>query len=385
MNERINVFEVLAMKPHLLGQLSEVLIRVVEDGASIGFLPPLSEREAKEYWEQAMAPGVRLWVAEKNGLVAGTVQLHLAMKPNAAHRAEIAKLMVSPEARRCGIARMLMQTAEEAARRESRTLLVLDTREGDPSNALYRALGFIEAGKIPRYARSADGNLDGTVFYYKEISLSPRLGISDHAAGEYGAAGSVHWYPRSSEGERKMEHTVIWKRLDDTGMEYCTHTLGERTEIEGKVIRSKLGERSFVDYHVVCDAQGNTEEAVIRYIRQNNVQKMHLQKDADHHWTRDGVHLPEFDGLADIDIGATPSTNLLPIRRLRLGIGESRELTAVWVRFPEFDVMPLRQAYTRLGENEYEYRSFSGYTARLRTDAEGIIREYEGEWTERAW
>lgn len=93
------------------------------------------------------------------------------MKPNAAHRAEIAKLMVSPEARRCGIARMLMETAEEAARQENRTLLVLDTREGDPSNGLYRSLGFIEVSKIPHFARSADGSLDATVLYYKEISL----------------------------------------------------------------------------------------------------------------------------------------------------------------------------------------------------------------------
>lgn len=171
MNERIHIFEVTLIDADLLEQLSDVLIRVVDDGASIGFLPPLSEQEAKKYWEQAISPGVRLWIAEKDGRAAGTVQLHLAMKPNAAHRAEIAKLMVSPEARRCGIARMLMETAEEAALQENRTLLVLDTREGDPSNGLYRSLGFIEAGKIPHFARSADGSLDATVLYYKEISL----------------------------------------------------------------------------------------------------------------------------------------------------------------------------------------------------------------------
>ncbi|GIO68971.1 GNAT family N-acetyltransferase [Paenibacillus sp. FSL M7-1455] len=171
MNERMNILEVTAIDADLLEQLSEVLIAVVGDGASIGFLPPLSKQEAKKYWEQVMSPGVRLWIAEKDGRAAGTVQLHLAMKPNAAHRAEVAKLMVSPEARRRGIARMLMETAEEAARQENRTLLVLDTREGDPSNTLYRSLGFIEAGRIPHFARAADGSLDSTVIYYKEISL----------------------------------------------------------------------------------------------------------------------------------------------------------------------------------------------------------------------
>ena len=56
-----------------------------------------------------------------------------------------------------------------AARREGRTLLYLDTREGDTSNDVYRALGWVEAGRIPKWARSASGTLDGTVFYYKEL------------------------------------------------------------------------------------------------------------------------------------------------------------------------------------------------------------------------
>ncbi|MED5017310.1 putative glycolipid-binding domain-containing protein [Paenibacillus chibensis] len=179
-----------------------------------------------------------------------------------------------------------------------------------------------------------------------------------------------------------METTIIWKRVDGTGMEYCMHSLGERTSIRGRVIRAEKNESSFVDYSVICDESGNTVEVDIDYIRQHEVQTMRLRKDAEHRWTRDGIPLPELDGLLDIDIGATPSTNVLPIRRLGLKVGDSAEVTAAWVRFPEFDVMPLQQIYTRLQDGEYEYRSVSGYTALLKTDAEGIIHEYEGEWTE---
>ena len=60
-----------------------------------------------------------------------------------------------------------MQAIEVEARRRSRTTLVLDTRQGDPSEALYRSLEWQHAGTIPRYARSADGALDASVFYYK--------------------------------------------------------------------------------------------------------------------------------------------------------------------------------------------------------------------------
>ena len=47
------------------------------------------------------------------------------------------------------------------------TTLHLDTREGDISNDFYQSRGWIRAGIIPRWAQSANGSLDGTVFYYK--------------------------------------------------------------------------------------------------------------------------------------------------------------------------------------------------------------------------
>lgn len=53
-----------------------------------------------------------------------------------------------------------------------------------------------------------------------------------------------------------MERTMIWKRLDGTGMEYCTHSWGKRTEIRGKVIRSDEDGAAFVEYSVLCDELG---------------------------------------------------------------------------------------------------------------------------------
>ena len=94
------------------------------------------------------------------------LQLELARKPNAAHRAEVQRLLVLRSVRRQGIAEALMRQLHELARQHRRTLLVLDTREGDPSELLYQKLGYIRAGMIPGYARSGDGALDATAFYY---------------------------------------------------------------------------------------------------------------------------------------------------------------------------------------------------------------------------
>lgn len=170
MSTELLIGEVTELTPHDLRDLSQLLVDVVEEGASIGFLPPMQHDAAQAYWSSVLADDVKLWVARRNGVIVGTVQLHLATKPNGKHRAEIAKLMVHPAAQRKGMGRSLMIIAEARARNENRSLLVLDTREGDPSNLLYRSMGYEEAGRIPQYARSADGSMHGTVLYYKLLT-----------------------------------------------------------------------------------------------------------------------------------------------------------------------------------------------------------------------
>ncbi|BBH19553.1 acetyltransferase [Paenibacillus baekrokdamisoli] len=175
MLNQIHIEEITSLDANTLHSLSELLCRVVNEGASIGFLPPLEEEEALGYWREILQAGIVLWVAIEDGRIIGTVQLHLAQKANATHRAEIAKLMVDPDYRRKGISRLLMQAAERRAAAEERSLLVLDTRSGDPSNHLYLSLGFVEAGRIPGYARSADGELHETVYYYKRLTYAGDL------------------------------------------------------------------------------------------------------------------------------------------------------------------------------------------------------------------
>lgn len=163
----------------LLSRMTEweqLLTHVVEDGASIGFLPPLSAGEARAYWETVGGPEIVLFAAYIDDRLVGSVQLHLCGKPNGGHRAEIAKLMTDPDYRRRGIGRRLMQQAEAHAASWGRSLLVLDTREGDPSNALYLSLGYVRAGSIPDYARSADGTLAATVLYYKRLDTGESAG-----------------------------------------------------------------------------------------------------------------------------------------------------------------------------------------------------------------
>jgi ribosomal protein S18 acetylase RimI-like enzyme len=162
-------------EPVVLPQLIHLLQDTVANGASVGFLPPLNAEDAQHYWRtvfQEVALGTRvLLVARDVGRIVGSVQLALATKPNARHRAEVQKLFVLSSQRRRGIGRALMQVVEQVARSGERTLLVLDTRQGDSAEQLYRTLGYCEVGVIPAYARGASGALDSTIIFYKTLSL----------------------------------------------------------------------------------------------------------------------------------------------------------------------------------------------------------------------
>lgn len=150
--------------------LCELLIDGVEGGASIGFLSPISKQDALDYWNSVEQPDIILLIASVNEHIVGSVQLHLCMKDNGNHRAEVAKLMTHSQYRRHGVGRALMKAVEEYAAEEKRSLLVLDTRAGDPSNLLYQGIGYQFAGTIPNFAKSSNGELDGTNLYYKELS-----------------------------------------------------------------------------------------------------------------------------------------------------------------------------------------------------------------------
>ncbi len=159
--------------PALLPALTSLLRDAVDGGASLGFLPPLDPGEAAAYWHGVLAEvraGTRVLLAARNGpKIVGTVQLALATKSNAKHRAEVEKLAVLTAERGKGIGSALMQAVEGAAKAKGRSLLVLDTRKGDPAEALYRNLGYVETGVVPGFTRDARGELYDTVFFHKAL------------------------------------------------------------------------------------------------------------------------------------------------------------------------------------------------------------------------
>jgi GNAT superfamily N-acetyltransferase len=154
--------------------LCEVLADCVNGGASVGFMQPYTSADAEPYWRgvaEAVAHGATLlFVADVDGKVVGTVQVGAAQMPNQPHRGDLKKLLVHRSARGHGLARLLMDMAEQEAARRGKTILVLDTATGSDAEAIYPRLGWERVGVIPDYALWPEGGLCATTLFYKRVA-----------------------------------------------------------------------------------------------------------------------------------------------------------------------------------------------------------------------
>jgi len=163
-----------AEAPSYVEPLAEVLIDCVEGGASVSFMLPLPREKAVAFWRGvadsvARAERALLVAEDSTGQVLGTVQLLLAMPDNQPHRADVAKMLVHRRARRRGVAQRLMAALDDEARREGRTVLVLDTVTGSEAERLYERAGWQRVGVIPRYAQMPTGEFCATTFFFKHL------------------------------------------------------------------------------------------------------------------------------------------------------------------------------------------------------------------------
>lgn len=177
---------------------------------------------------------------------------------------------------------------------------------------------------------------------------------------------------------------ILWRRLDTPGHESAAITQQRnRWNFAGTALFAYEGKACRLDYEIECDMSWGTRDVSIRgQIGEAPVTLM-LSRDSNLAWMVNDVAQPALGGCTDIDMGFSPSTNSLPIRRLNLAIGASAAVRAAWVRFPELTLEELEQTYTRLSESVYRYESADGtFTRELTVNEHGLVTDYPGLWVE---
>jgi hypothetical protein len=173
---------------------------------------------------------------------------------------------------------------------------------------------------------------------------------------------------------------VAWRRSDEVETdEHCALTLRDGgSSLVGTVLGAESGLPVRIEYRVLTDGAGVTTAAHVRDLRGFETRTIALERDVKGNWRVDGTVVRALKGCTDVDLGCSPSTNTLPIRRLRLGVGASQTIRAAWVRFPDLDVVKAAQTYTRLDEFTYRYAS-GDFEAELTVDEDGLVAAY-AEW-----
>jgi uncharacterized protein len=188
--------------------------------------------------------------------------------------------------------------------------------------------------------------------------------------------------------------TVLWQGIQSPGSEWCTlEREPEGWRFRGIVLAEVATVPVLVQYAVALASDWSTRavEIVMRSGDASEPRELTLTVAPDQRWQITRVPspnpaMPQDDlqallGLVDVDLGFSPVTNTLPIRRLNPAIGEAVAVTAAWVRFPELTIEPLPQRYIRLAERRYRYESAGGaFVAEIEVDDLGLVTAYEGGW-----
>lgn len=175
---------------------------------------------------------------------------------------------------------------------------------------------------------------------------------------------------------------ILWRRLDLPGHEAAAITQHRNQwNLSGTALFAYQRQSSRLDYEIECDMHWSTRDVTVRGQIGESPVSLLLSRDSDGMWCANGVAQPSVQGCIDVDLGFSPSTNLLPIRRLKLAIGARADVRAAWVRFPELALEVLEQSYTRLTELTYRYESAGGeFVRELVVNADGFVVDYPGLW-----
>ena len=195
---------------------------------------------------------------------------------------------------------------------------------------------------------------------------------------------------------RPAGRLLLWERTDAWGAEVASVEL---TPHGVRATGTQLGIDPVayrLDYELDAGDGWVTRRLGVRTSGEGWTRSLELTRGDDGRWRRETgetgeVELPSPGGpvhglgdAVDCDLGLSPLTNLMPIRRHRLHERPGKvDLVAAWVSAPDLALhrYPQRYEHVRMDERSatvrFEDRGlFPGFESELQLDADGLVREY---------
>ncbi len=169
---QLSTLEFVALLPDLI----DLLLETVNGVSPLGFRAPITHDVVRDYWISLipeLEAGSRVvLIAGHHNTVVGSGQLALSQRADSPHSAQLERLFVERASRGHGVGRTILQALHSVARQNDRTLILVNTRRGEPAEGFYKRLGYREMGVIPGWTIGAEGERPDHVTLYEE--LSPR-------------------------------------------------------------------------------------------------------------------------------------------------------------------------------------------------------------------
>lgn len=175
---------------------------------------------------------------------------------------------------------------------------------------------------------------------------------------------------------------IVWRILDDPGHEACRlESDASGWQITGAAVFSYEQQPCHLSYTIHCDAAWQTQSVAVHGWVGSRTVAIEISADAERRWQLNGRACQAVEGCFDIDLNFSPSTNMLPLRRLSPAIGQEIEVRAAWLRFPSFELEPLPQSYRRLDDANYHYESNGGsFVTTITFHESGLVAHYPNGW-----
>jgi hypothetical protein len=176
--------------------------------------------------------------------------------------------------------------------------------------------------------------------------------------------------------------SALWRRLDTPGHDACRLVRqADGWRLEGTAVFRQDARPARLDYRIACDRSWRTVRGEVHGWLAGDSVRHEVERSGDGIWTLDGRAQAGLERCVDLDLGFTPATNLLQLRRIALAAGEGADVPVAWLDVEQNALAALPQRYERRSETTYWYESSSaGYRGLLEVDAAGFVRRYPGLW-----
>ena len=177
--------------------------------------------------------------------------------------------------------------------------------------------------------------------------------------------------------------SILWRRLDRPGHDICRLVGTENGwRLHGTSVFLHEAGPAQLTYDVRADSRWHTRHAQLDGRVDDQAVRIRVRR-LRSSWEVNGDVSDTARQCLDLDLGFTPATNLLQLRRIALEIGEAAEVQAAWLDVPAGSLEVLTQRYERRTATTYWYEAprFE-YAALLEVSTAGFPRRYPGLWEE---